>query len=55
MTDKMDGNIVLDVEKELNNICEECKNFDQSVKENLIMHSLKICNICKTSKLIFPI
>ena len=40
---------------ELNSICEECNNEDLSVKSNLIMHGYKICNICKTSKIIFPI
>ena len=40
---------------ELNNICEECKKEDNSVKQNLIMHSYKICNSCNLSKTIFPI
>ena len=40
---------------ELNNICEDCKREDKSVKQNLIMHSFKICNSCNLSKLIFPI
>ena len=40
---------------ELNDICEECKREDKSVKQNLIMHSFKICNSCNVSKLIFPI
>ena len=40
---------------ELNDICEECKREDKSVKQNLIMHSFKICNSCNLSKLIFPI
>ena len=40
---------------ELNDICEECKREDKSVRQNLIMHSFKICNSCNLSKLIFPI
>ena len=40
---------------EINNICEECKKEDTSVKQNLIMHSFKICNSCNLSKTIFPI
>ena len=40
---------------ELDNICEECKKEDTSVKQNLIMHSYKICNSCNLSKTIFPI
>ena len=42
-------------EKELNEICEECKKEDESVKQNLIMHSYKICNSCNLSKRIFPL
>ena len=40
---------------EVNNICEECKKTDDSVKSNLIMFGNKICDSCKTSKTIFPI
>ena len=40
---------------ELDNICEECKKEDTSVKQNLIMHSYKICNSCNLSRTIFPI
>ena len=43
------------VEKELNNICEECKKKDESVSQNLIMHGYKICDSCKISKTIFPV
>ena len=53
---KNDDHIVLD-DNCINhdNICEECKKEDESVTQNLIMHSYKICNSCKTSKTIFPI
>jgi hypothetical protein len=40
---------------EINNICEECRKEDISVKSNLIMSSYKVCDSCRTSKIIFPI
>ena len=53
---KNDDHIVIDESKDLkNNICEECKKEDESVRQNLIMHSFKLCNSCKLSKTIFPI
>ncbi len=41
--------------EELDNICEECKEEDESVSQNLIMIGYKICNSCKLSKNIFPV
>jgi|TARA_B110000444_G_C18436557_1_gene409341 hypothetical protein len=41
--------------KNPDSICEECKKEDESVKQNLIMHSYKICNSCNLSKTLFPI
>ena len=41
--------------KDLDNICEECKKEDESVLQNLILLSFKICKSCKLSKTIFPI
>jgi len=41
--------------EEIDNFCEECKNEDESVSQNLILTGFKICNSCKTSKTIFPI
>ena len=53
---KNDDHIVLDDNsRNLNNICEECKKEDESVTQNLIMHSYKICNSCNIAKTIFPI
>ena len=40
---------------ELDNICEECKDKDESVSQNLIMHGYKICNSCNLAKNIFPL
>ena len=40
---------------EINDVCEECKKEEESVKQNLIMHGYKICKSCNLSKTIFPI
>jgi len=40
---------------DLNNICDECKNKDESVLQNLILTGFKICKSCRVSKTIFPI
>ena len=53
---KNDDHIVIEnVNTISDNICEECKKEDESVKQNLIMHSFKICNSCNLAKTIFPI
>ena len=53
---KNDDYIVLENNKEkLDNICEECGEEDECVKQNLIMHSYKICKSCNLAKTIFPI
>ena len=39
----------------IDDMCEECKKEDESVKQNLIMHSYKICNSCNLAKRIFPL
>ena len=41
--------------KELDNICDECKEEHESVTQNLIITGFKICNSCRVSKTIFPI
>ena len=41
--------------KELDNICDECKEKDESVTQNLILTGFKICKSCRVSKVIFPI
>ena len=43
------------IEKELNNICDECKKKDNSVTENLIITGYKLCKSCRISKTLFPI
>tara|TARA_A100000164_G_scaffold302063_1_gene277439 strand:- start:482 stop:643 length:162 start_codon:yes stop_codon:yes gene_type:complete len=40
---------------ELDNICEECKDENESVSQNLILTGFKICKSCRISKTIFPI
>tara|TARA_X000000368_G_C22693096_1_gene563479 strand:+ start:21 stop:182 length:162 start_codon:yes stop_codon:yes gene_type:complete len=41
--------------KDLNNICDECKEENESVTQNLILTGFKICKSCRVSKTIFPI
>tara|TARA_B100000579_G_C22759378_1_gene818151 strand:+ start:343 stop:474 length:132 start_codon:yes stop_codon:yes gene_type:complete len=43
------------MEEAPDNICEECKKEDESVKTNLITTGYKICDSCKLSKTIFPV
>ena len=38
-----------------NDICDECKNEDDSVKNNFILTVFKLCKSCQISKTIFPI
>ena len=49
-----DKNFKLDTE-ELNNICDECKEEDESVTQNLILTGFKLCKSCRVSKTIFPL
>ena len=41
--------------KELDNICDECKEESESVFQNLILTGFKICKSCRVSKTIFPL
>ena len=41
--------------EEFNDICDECKQEDESVSQNLILTGFKICKSCRVSKTIFPI
>ena len=43
------------IENELDDICEECKNIDKSVTENLMLTGYKICKSCRISKTLFPL
>ena len=55
MTDKSKDKNTDEIIKELDNICEECKKVDESVSQNLILNSYKLCSSCRVSKTIFPI
>ena len=41
--------------KDLDDICDECKEQHESVTQNLILTGYKICKSCRVSKTIFPI
>jgi len=55
MTNKSENRFNEEITKELDNICEECWKEDESVSQNLILTSYKLCNSCRVSKTIFPI
>ena len=41
--------------EELDDVCEECKEENESVSQNLILTGFKVCKSCRVSKTIFPI
>ena len=55
MIDNFDENNDQENIEDLNNICDECKDEDESVSQNLILTGFKICKSCRISKTIFPI
>ena len=55
MTDNFDEIQDHENNEDLNNICDECKDEDESVSQNLILTGFKICKSCRVSKTIFPI
>ena len=55
MTDHSEDKYDAEIIRELNNICDECKKKDESVSQNLILTSYKLCSSCRVSKTIFPI
>ena len=55
MTSDTDDQNNNDIFKDLNDICDECKNKDESVSQNLILTGFKLCKSCRVSKTIFPI
>ena len=55
MTDNLDDKYDEELMRELNNVCDECKKEDESVLQNLILTSYKLCSSCRVSKTIFPI
>ena len=40
--------------KDLDNICDECKDRGESVSQNLILTGFKVCKSGRVSKTIFP-
>ena len=50
-----DDIIIQKEDKDLDDICDECRNKDESVSQNLILTGFKICKSCRISKTIFPI
>ena len=50
-----DKDITNKEDQDLDDICDECKNKDESVSQNLILTGFKICKSCRVSKTIFPI
>ena len=50
-----DNDIIKKEDKDLDDICDECRNKDESVSQNLILTGFKICKSCRISKTIFPI
>ena len=55
MTNNSEDKYEDEIFRELNNICDECKKEDESVTQNLILTSYKLCSSCRDSKTIFPI
>ena len=55
MTEEINKKIENQNSTELNNLCEECRDEDESVYQNLILIGFKICKSCRISKTIFPI
>jgi len=55
MTNNTDDKYEEGIMKDLNDICDECKKKDESVSQNLILTSFKLCNSCRVSKTIFPL
>ena len=55
MTSDIDDQNNTDILNDLNDICDECKNKDESVSQNLILSGFKLCKSCRVSKTIFPI
>ena len=55
MTDNSKDKYREEIIRDLDNICDECKKEDESVSQNLILTSFKLCKSCRVSKTIFPI
>ena len=41
-------------DEDIDKVCEECNENDESVLQNLILTGFKICKSCRISKTVFP-
>tara|TARA_Y100001958_G_C20892370_1_gene318039 strand:- start:374 stop:541 length:168 start_codon:yes stop_codon:yes gene_type:complete len=55
MTKKNLDNLIDKNYKDLDDICDDCKEKNESVSHNLILTGFKVCNSCRISKTIFPV
>lgn len=55
MTEDSDLKNKEEINKDLNDICDECTKEDFSVSQNLILTGFKLCKSCYISRTIFPI
>ncbi len=55
MTNDFEDKNAHEYNDELNNICDECQDEDESVSQNLILIGFKVCKSCRVSKTIFPL
>ena len=55
MTDNIEDKNNDQNSNDLNNICDECKDEDESVSQNLILTGFKVCESCRISKTLYPI
>ena len=55
MSKKKTQNLSENKLEELDDICENCRNEDESVTQNLILTGFKFCESCRIAKTIFPI
>ena len=55
MTNDFEDKSTQENNDDLNNICDECQDEDESVSQNLILTGFKVCKSCRVSKTIFPL
>ena len=55
MTNDFEDKSIQENNDDLNNICDECQDEDESVSQNLILTGFKVCKSCRVSKTIFPL
>ena len=56
MTKEIDEDSLKETDiKDLDDVCDECKEIDESVSQNLMLTGFKLCKSCRISKTLFPI